>query len=120
MSQKTKSVTYSILVEPYDCVLNDPSKAPNFVLGIKRIMAEIKRHVDDVRSVSIQADSENVCGYCERRWTEKSKDYNGGCCDMDEDAHEAIIRAAAVAVVPTASESSGKGPASVMPLSRGL
>lgn len=50
----------------------------------EEIAAEIKRHVDNVRYVSVEYDQETVCEYCGSRWTEKSSTYNGGCCDEDE------------------------------------
>lgn len=53
------------------------------------IAAEIKRHVDGVRSIDVEFEQNPVCEHCGSRWTEASADYNGGCCDADEDAQVA-------------------------------
>lgn len=53
------------------------------------IVADIRRHVDDVGYVQIVCDQEQVCEHCGYRWSEESKDYNGGCCEKDEAAEEA-------------------------------
>lgn len=52
----------------------------------EEIAKDIKRHVSDVASVSIECDQDHVCNHCGASWTEKSIDYNGGCCKADEDA----------------------------------
>lgn len=53
------------------------------------IADQIKRHVDDVASIEIEFDQAHVCAHCGSDWTEDSPDYNGGCCQDDEDAHNA-------------------------------
>ena len=66
-------------------------RSPGEELKIKQdaarsIMAEIKRHVDDVESMEIVEEfNECVCEFCGAEWTEKSDNYNGGCCDKDEE-----------------------------------
>lgn len=66
-------------------------KSPGEELKIKQdaarsIMAEIKRHVDDVESVEIVEEfNEGACEFCGAEWTEESDTYNGGCCDKDEE-----------------------------------
>ncbi len=54
---------------------------------LEEIMADIKRHVDNVGSAHIEFDQEHVCEHCGSVWTEKDSNYNGGCCDKDEQAH---------------------------------
>ena len=49
------------------------------------IASAIKRHVDDVNSVSVEFDQSDVCEHCGNAWTENSRDYNGGCCWKDEE-----------------------------------
>lgn len=49
------------------------------------IAADIKRHADNVGSVSVEFDQEHVCEYCGSTWTEASETYNGGCCSKDEE-----------------------------------
>lgn len=48
----------------------------------KRLEEEIKRHVDH-GGTSIEYDDTPVCEYCGYAWTEKSDEFNGGCCDKD-------------------------------------
>lgn len=50
------------------------------------IVASIKRHTDSVAHVRVTCDQEHVCSHCGASWTEKSNDYNGGCCEADETA----------------------------------
>lgn len=51
------------------------------------IAEQARRHCDDVGAVEIECDVEHVCEHCGGDWTEQSSDYNGGCCDADEEAH---------------------------------
>ena len=58
----------------------------------EEIAKDVKRHVDQVRSVNVDFDQEYVCEHCGAEWTEGKSLYNGGCCDKDcedEDAREA-------------------------------
>ena len=55
------------------------------------IAEQIRRHVDDFRSVEVVCDNEAVCCYCGSKWTERGVDYNGGCCSkdiLDQEARE--------------------------------
>lgn len=54
-----------------------------------RIIAEVKRHVDGIDSAVIEYDTKHVCEHCGYQWTEISTEYNGGCCDADQQAQEA-------------------------------
>ena len=60
-----------------------------------RIIAEIKRHVNDIDSAVIEYDTKLTCEHCAYQWTEDSKDYNGGCCQHDQETQEAKEYAAA-------------------------
>ena len=57
----------------------------------ERIAAEVKRHVDDVHSAHVEFDQQEVCEHCGYPWTEVSADYNGGCCEKDQESHDAIL-----------------------------
>lgn len=46
------------------------------------LVTSIKRHVDHVAAAYAVYDF--ACKSCGAKWTEKSHDYNGGCCDADE------------------------------------
>lgn len=54
-------------------------------LRCEEIASQIRRHVDNVVSVQIEYDQEDVCSYCGSKWTEDSDTYNGGCCAQDEE-----------------------------------
>lgn len=58
------------------------------------VLADVKRHVDNVGSAWVEFDQENVCEHCGSTWTEESKTYNGGCCDKDEAANPDTAEAA--------------------------
>ncbi|TBW96706.1 hypothetical protein TP46_12350 [Xanthomonas citri pv. aurantifolii] len=51
----------------------------------REIVDQIKRHVDDVRSVEIESDHEAICSHCGSEWSEEDDAYNGGCCERDEE-----------------------------------
>lgn len=53
----------------------------------EEIAQDVKRHVDQVGSVSVESDQYSVCAHCGANWTEIGSDYNGGCCAADELAH---------------------------------
>lgn len=60
----------------------------------RELCATIRRRLDaDERgTVREMADTERVCEFCGRPWTEDSLLFNGGCCRMDvntEDARQA-------------------------------
>lgn len=59
----------------------------------EEIAAQIKRHVDNVGFVQVEAETEAVCSHCGRDWTEDGAAYNGGCCDEDEKANPELIAA---------------------------
>lgn len=52
----------------------------------EEIAADVKRHVDNIGSVSVESDAVHCCDHCGARWTEESDKYNGGCCEADEAA----------------------------------
>ncbi len=54
----------------------------------EQLAKQIKRHCDDIESVEIKTIEENICEFCGYGWTEDSAEYNGGCCDKDQDMHE--------------------------------
>lgn len=60
------------------------------------LIADMKRHVDNIGSVHIEYDQEEVCEHCGSSWTEDNSLYNGGCCEEDEAAEQARIEAKSV------------------------
>lgn len=55
----------------------------------EKIADQIRKHVDkyefDRGEVMVDFDVEDECEYCGMKWTELSSDYNGGCCEQDEE-----------------------------------
>ena len=49
----------------------------------------IERHCD-VESVTIEADTEDVCEFCGYNWTEGDSLHNGGCCEKDAEVLAAV------------------------------
>ena len=69
------------------CYKDEQDRHQKYLDICENIKLEVKRHVDNVFDVSVEFDTEYVCGFCGREWTEDSKEYNGGCCEKDH-AHE--------------------------------
>lgn len=57
------------------------------------IAEQVRRHVDEVGSVDVEFDTQDVCEHCGREWTESSPAYNGGCCDQDQSAEDQRVTA---------------------------
>lgn len=70
------------------CYADEADRHKQYLDACERIKQHIKRHADDVYSVDIEYDEIFVCKYCGSEWTEKDKNYNGGCCGHDQAAHE--------------------------------
>jgi len=49
------------------------------------VKKQIERHCDDIESIQIRHDTKAVCSFCGAKWTEEDAEYNGGCCDKDEE-----------------------------------
>lgn len=74
-------------------------KPEETIRRLESIADQIRRHCDDLpsrgnRGVSIVSDEHVVCEHCGHRWTEDTKEHNGGCCDKDCEAMEAYEAAA--------------------------
>ena len=93
----TKITGYHLKVEPRSLgnlgfvsvsdhrVSNDPAR--DYRKRVGEIADQIRRHVDNVGHIEIVEESESCCEFCGYHWGEKSDEYNGGCCDRDEEAH---------------------------------
>jgi len=55
------------------------------------IAAQAKRHCDEVSRVDVEYDQAEVCEHCGYRWGEERSDYNGGCCEKDQEAEDARL-----------------------------
>ena len=63
-------------------------REPNHKEHVRRlndIKESIERHCDDVGDVYVLFDAAYKCEHCGSVWTEDENDYNGGCCQKDED-----------------------------------
>lgn len=101
-SKTPKRSNYRVVIEPRGLgdfgsirlsdsflVRDEAERQRQYQERCEEIMADVKRHVDQVGYVSVECDIEHVCEHCGGTWTEESATYNGGCCDKDEEAEEA-------------------------------
>lgn len=54
------------------------------------IAKEIHRHVDGIRTISVETEAEYLCEFCGAVWTEGDSPHNGGCCDEDVAVMEGV------------------------------
>jgi hypothetical protein len=60
------------------------------------LAAAVRRHVDGIDHIDVEADLDLVCEFCGSAWGERDELYNGGCCARDceeEDKRAAEIEA---------------------------
>lgn len=95
MSKKTNEIGYRVIVEPHTLepfwyrgiMGHDAGMAQRLKdqkANAQTIAEQIKRHVDNVGSVEVETETQEVCSHCGSAWTEDGSDYNGGCCAEDE------------------------------------
>lgn len=90
MSEKNyieKRENYRVVVEPDlrylgSYITRDPEGLPLRLTN--DVAKEIKRHVDGIRDINVEFDTNKYCKSCGYDWTEQSPLYNGGCCAEDE------------------------------------
>ncbi len=58
-----------------------------------RLVLGIERHIDGFAECVVETVSDEFCQFCGSNWTASNSNYNGGCCDADEDAHDAAMAA---------------------------
>ncbi len=68
---------------------NEADRQQRYKERCEDIARDIKRHVDYVKCVTVECDDTYACEHCGRHWTEANAEYNGGCCDADQDAEDA-------------------------------
>ena len=66
---------YRIVVEPKTHIYGIKLTEQTAMSDLKSMEEQIKRHVDNVSSVSIEYDTNIYCSHCNRRW-EVSEDNN--------------------------------------------
>ena len=49
-------------------------------------LEQVRRHVDlyDKSYASVEPTRDEICEHCGNKWSERSNEYNGGCCAKDE------------------------------------
>lgn len=106
MSRKTTQENFRVVIEPkgigqfgymsmsdsFFCK-DEYDRQRQYKERCEEIAADVKRHVDNVGSVSVESDTVHACEHCGYRWTEESSEYNGGCCDKDQEAQDERDRA---------------------------
>ena len=94
MPRKTGERTnYRVVVRPRSAAWISFAGRSDEEITCDNIVADIKRHVNDVASIEVEHDQQYVCEHCGSDWTEDSNAYNGGCCDADQSAFEAELSA---------------------------
>lgn len=53
-------------------------------LDCDAMVRDIRRHVNNVTTVTRVDETQAVCEFCGSRWSEDDVEYNGGCCAADE------------------------------------
>lgn len=92
---KGPATGYHVEVSP-GCTLFPRHSRLEYAVKDERVQCEtmvdqIKRHVDDVGSVSVVEEQEDewVCSFCGYPWSEADDSpHNGGCCAKDNDVLE--------------------------------
>ena len=97
MSKKTVDTGYHVLVEPRrlgdfggisvsdSMIVRDAAqRLKEYKERCVEIATQIKRHVENVGYVVVEAETKSICEHCGNSWTEDSDEYNGGCCEKDQ------------------------------------
>lgn len=88
MGKLKKEINYKIIVEPRrlgDRLLYGDQEEilKAYKERCDEILADIRRHVNNVGTAYIEIETEEICEYCGYPWTEDSEEFNGGCCEKD-------------------------------------
>lgn len=101
MSRKTTQENFRVVIEPrgigqfgsismsdsFFCK-DEADRQCQYKQRCEEIVTEVRRHVDNIGHVSVESDDVHACEHCGARWTEDSAEYNGGCCDKDQEAQD--------------------------------
>lgn len=96
MARKATVIGYRVVIRPK--VYHNERNMFRLLYGAEdhdRLMQELRsraetiveqamRHVDGIGEIEIETETEAECEFCGYRWTEDDPDYNGGCCERDE------------------------------------
>lgn len=86
---------WRVVVYPDRNIWLTASKKSDAQITCEHIEKAIKKHVDDVSYIEIEFDVPQACEHCGGQWTEDSAEYNGGCCQEDEEAEQDRLAARA-------------------------
>lgn len=102
MGKSTKQENYRVVIEPRGLgqfgnismsdrmfCSDEADRQNQYRQACNEIADQVERHVDGVGYVSVESDTVDECAHCGSRWTEDSSEYNGGCCEKDQQAEDA-------------------------------
>ena len=77
----------SVSMSDFSVTTDEADRQAQYRERCHQIATDVGRHISNVGIVSVEFDTMAVCTYCGAAWTEASDQYNGGCCDQDEEGN---------------------------------
>lgn len=89
MSKVTTLSNFRVVVEPKTHIYGIALRESTVKKDCEEIVEQIKRHVDNVHSVSLEYDTDITCSHCGYGW-EEEMDGEPLCCDkaVEEFKHQ--------------------------------
>ena len=81
MSKITQKSNYRVVIEPVTHIYGIELSKHTVDRDLSDIVEQVKRHVDNVHSVYIDYDKEDVCSFCGREWELDEETGEPTCCD---------------------------------------
>lgn len=81
MGRITQKSNYRVVIEPKTHIYGISLSQSTVDMDLKEIVEQVKRHVDNVHSVYIDYDKEDVCSDCGREWELDEETGEPTCCD---------------------------------------
>lgn len=79
---------YRVVVMPEEPWLSTDRNAATLRRTCEDLIRDIKRHVDDIQSITWKCDEKDVCSFCGREWEEET-DGSPLCCNAAIAEYEA-------------------------------
>ncbi len=74
--KKTLIKNYRVVIEPnYSLYLRDEEREEDARRTCESIIEDIKRHVDDVDSVELDYEENEICEFCKEEWEVYDRDF---------------------------------------------
>lgn len=80
MSKVTQKSNYRVVIEPVTHIYGIELRKETVDRDLKDIMEQVKRHVDNVHSVYIDYDKDEVCSHCGYSWEVDEETKEPLCC----------------------------------------